>query len=100
MASIERYRKTPFVIMNGERTIGKWKRPSWLNKRPASADIGRIVVPSQYEGRPDLLANYLYSNSELDWVLLSFNNVDNPFGWPRTGTTVEYPSEYVVFPEL
>jgi hypothetical protein len=98
--AVNRYNNTPFIIVDGNKTRGSWSQPSWLKSRPEPKNIGRLVVSSQYEGRPDLIAKLIYNNSELDWVLLAFNNVDNPFGWPRTGLVIEYPSENLVFPEL
>lgn len=95
-----RYANTPKIIVDGVTTYGTWVAPSWVKTRPVASKIGRITVSSQYEGRPHLLADALYGDSTLDWVLLAFNKVDNPFGWPRAGLVIEYPSEEILFPEL
>lgn len=95
-----RYRKSQLTLVDGVVTVGSWQRPTWAVTRPDAQKIHKYKVPSNYEGRPDLIALELYNSDRLDWVLLAFNNVIDVFGWPKAGTVLEYPDESVVFPTL
>ncbi len=81
-------------------TIGAWRKPSWLITRPPSNNVKTFVVTNDLAGRPDNISNQIYGTSELEWVLISFNDITDVFGWPKAGTTIEYPTESVVIPEL
>lgn len=94
------YHQTPATIIDGVSTIGSWNRPSWILARPDERYIHKYMVPSGYAGRPDLIALAVYNVDDLDWVLLTFNNVSNVFGWPKAGTVIEIPDESIIFPSL
>lgn len=98
--SFSRYNLTEKTIYNGQDTYGLWKQHSFLTATLSDDQIGTFVVTSNYEGKPALIAYEIYRESLLDWVLLAFNDVRDPFTWPKTGTIVKYPIESLVFPEL
>ena len=62
--------------------------------------IGVYQVTSETEGRPDLIANAVYGNPQLDWILIAFSNVYDTLNWPRAGDFIEYPLDVVVLPQL
>lgn len=100
-----RYRATPFTLVpdtngNTVETVGVWVKPSWLKKRPNNNQIGNVIITSDLEGRPDKIAQAVYGDDKLDWVIIAFNSPLNPLGWPKTGERVEYPAESIVIPEL
>lgn len=100
-----RFQFTPTVLVtlpNGEtvETFGTWKMPNFLKKRPADENIGRYVVTSGVEGRPDEIAAEIYGSQYLDWILVAFNNAVDPLNWPKAGTVLEYPLPRVVFAEI
>lgn len=95
-----RFRKSKPIAVSGVETQGRWVRPGWLVERPSADKVRRYRVPSEHEGRPDLIAQSVYGSSELDWVLLVFNGVRDTLNWPRAGSVIEYPIDSVVVPEL
>lgn len=36
-------------------------------------------IPPGYENRPDLISNLFYYTPKMDWLILWFNNLDDPF---------------------
>jgi len=100
-----RFQFTPSVLVvmpNGEtvETFGTWKIPKFLKNRPTPDNIGRYVVTSGMEGRPDKISTEIYGSQYLDWVLIAFNNATDPLNWPVAGTVIEYPLPSVVFAEI
>lgn len=95
-----RFSQTPVMLVNGTETYGKWKQYRFLSNRPADDQIGIFQVSNQFEGKPDLIASRIYSSSQLDWVLIAFNNAFDVFNWPRAGDVIEYPIESIVIPEI
>lgn len=104
--NFSRYRSTPKIIEDGKETIGVWKEPSYIKTKPSDSNIGVYQVRKSKEGRPDLIANQLYGNTKLSWVLIAFNaahynnGARNSLNWPLAGTTIYYPVESIVFPAL
>ena len=98
--SFSRFFKTQQIIFDSETTYGMWSPPSWLLQRPNNSNILKFKVSNKFEGRPDLIANRLYGSPLLDWVIISFNNVLNPMGWPKAGEIIECPSDQIVMPDL
>lgn len=95
-----RFKTTNVVTHKGALTYGAWNRPSWLIQRPNDNQIGKhVVLPSQ-EGRPGIIARSIYGSQYLYWVLLAFNDVQNPMGWPKAGVVIEYPIPELVLPTL
>ncbi len=95
-----RFINTPEVIFQGEQTLNTWTPPAWMRERPSDDEIGAFRVTSATEGRPDLIADAVYGEPLLFWVLIAFNRVGDSLNWPRAGDVVEYPVDSVVFPEL
>ncbi len=95
-----RFKQTPPLIYDGVATFGRWVPLSFLTTRPAEENINVFKITPALEGRPDLIANQVYNTPLLDWVLIAFNKVRNPLNWPKVGTTIEYPLDTIVLPEL
>lgn len=88
------------TIFDGNETFGRWGLFKFLTERPPEDMIKVYQVTSAMEGRPDMISNEVYGTPLLDWVLISFNGVRDPMNWPKSGTTIEYPVDNVVLPEL
>jgi hypothetical protein len=95
-----RFRRQAPISVDGVETMGKWAEPSWLKTRPDQSQIGSYLVDNSTEYKPHLIAEQVYGDSTMDWVLIAFNRVRDPFTWPRSGTLIEYPAESLVFQEL
>lgn len=91
----------PILTRDGESTFGIAKKYRFMDRSKLSnLDIRPITVPASFAGRPDLLAETIYGDAELHWILIIFNRVENPFNWPLTGQIIEVPSPSVVSAEL
>lgn len=95
-----RYRRTQVGIYEGAETVGVWNQPNFLKQRPSEDQIFRYYVSSAFEGRPDLIADSVFGSPFLDWVLIAFNAPVEVLNWPPAGTTIEYPSPYLVQSQL
>jgi hypothetical protein len=95
-----RFGKTELTTFNGREVFGRWKPLRLLTERPSDEFIGIFQVTSALEGKPHNISHAIYGTSLLDWVLIAFNGVRDPFGWPRAGDAIEYPLEEILFPEL
>jgi hypothetical protein len=92
-----RFTQTEPVLFDGRETYGRWKSPL----TPAIYNnLLIIVVNVRYEGRPDLIANELYGNPSLDWMLIAVNNATDALNWPRAGTTINVPNPSTISSEL
>lgn len=100
LSDYSRFTKTEMIIVDRVETYGKWNSYSFLKTRPSDDLIGVFRVTSALEGRPDLISAAIYSTSQLDWVLIAFNNARGVLNWPKTGERIEYPLEKVVMPEV
>lgn len=66
-----------------------------------TSNIMRIEVLGNRSGRPDLISADIYGTPLFKWILILFNNVENPLdGWPKAGNVIEAPSRSVVWREL
>ena len=91
----------PILTREGDPTYGIAKKFRFLDKNNLNDDeIGVIVIDADNAGRPDRLADELYGNSMLHWILIMFNKVDNPLNWPLNGQVVEYPLQETVSAEI
>lgn len=79
---------------------GPWVLPNFLKTRPSNDNIGRFYVTADFEGRPDRVAESIYGSSQLEWVIIAFNNALDVLNWPTAGLIIEYPLSNVVFSEL
>lgn len=98
--SFSRFKKTPPTIVDGKETYGRWVDFQFLRERPDEEFIKVFQVTNPVEGRPDLISQAVYGTPLLDWVLIAFNKVRDPFNWPRAGEAIEYPADVIVLPEL
>jgi hypothetical protein len=89
---------TLITLEDGTVTFGLWDPPPFLrNPDLLTADqIGSYYVNNTREGKPEAIADDIYGSTLLDWILVYFNNVLNPMGWPKAGTTIAYPSRALV----
>jgi len=91
----------PILTRDGYETYGIATKPNFLireNLEPS--EIGHEIVTPKSVGRPDRLAETIYGDPNLMWILVIFNNVEDPFNWPVNNQIVEYPIKSVVFSEL
>ena len=97
MQPYPRFGQTDPVLFDGEETYGRWNSPL---TDAIYTNYGLLVVEAQYEGRPDLIANQLYNDPSLDWMLIAVNNATDALNWPRAGDTIKVPSPSIVTSEL
>lgn len=88
------------TIVDGVETVGTWNMPTYLVERPDNSMIYKYYVSSAVEGRPDLIANFVYGTPLLDWVIIAFNNPNDILNWPMAGETIEYPHQDLVMSQL
>lgn len=62
-----------------------------LNLEKSSTDTN-IIVSQEFENRPDLLANKLYNEPELWWVIYEFNEIKDPFFDLKAGQILRIPT--------
>jgi hypothetical protein len=98
--SYSRFLKTDTIEYKGVITYGRWKRFEFLSNELPEDLIGLFTVSTITAGRPDLISDAVYDTTKFDWVLLAFNGVREPFGWPVAGDLVRYPIERIVAQEL
>ena len=92
---------TPILTRNGDKTFGVMKKFKFMDRTNLDeTDIKRYVVQPNRSGRPDLIANDIYSDSNLFWILIFFNKVENPLSWPTNGEIIEYPRLNAISVEL
>lgn len=102
-----RYANAEEVLYEGRETRARLRRYSWLITRPIDQDIGTFKVTTQTEGAPRRIAQQLYDDHRLYWVLVLFNNRWFPdpgatqvLNWPVAGQVIYYPRSYVINPTL
>ena len=95
-SSTSRLKDTPLTIVDGKETLGVWEKPSFLTSEVPNRYVGSFTVTSNYSGRPDLISQLLYNTPYYDWVLISFNNVQDTLNWPPVGLNIKYPAISIV----
>ena len=92
---------TPILTRDGEATFGIAKKFRFLNRSNLNdEDIETRVVEFEFAGRPDKLADDIYGDQDLHWILILFNRVENPLNWPKNGQVIEFPIPIVVSTEI
>ena len=91
-----RFKKNNLINFNGVETYGLWQLPEGIK----NAAYTTYYVPSQYSGRPDLIANVYLNRADLYWVLIAFNAPDDIMSWPKTGDVIKIPTLSAVLAEL
>jgi hypothetical protein len=91
----------PILNRDGKETFGIAKKFDFLDRDILQeGEIKTLVVDIDGAGRPDQLAEKIYGNVDLGWILIQFNHIENPFNWPLNGQVIEFPDPSVVFSEI
>ena len=56
-----------------------------------SYDFETAYVIPGYEHRPDLISDVFYKTSEYWWLILLYNNIDDPFEGLNVGDQIKIP---------
>ena len=78
-------RKTTLVAA-GVRSFDKASKSMQFE---GAHDIG-YVIPG-YEHRPDLISDVFYDTPEYWWLILMYNNIDDPFEGLNIGDQIKIP---------
>lgn len=100
MAEFSRFKATQTITYEGSITYGVWKPLKVLQKEYDTDDYKIYQVPSNFEGRPDLISDVMFKTPFLDWVLIAYNRVKEPFGWPRSNELIKIPKSSLFLSEL
>ena len=102
-----RYNNASSILYKNFETKGRLRDYSWLKVKPADTDIRTFKVTTQTAGAPRRIANILYQDHNLFWVLTMFNNrwyndarALNVLNWPVAGQILYYPVSSVINPTL
>ena len=89
------------MTRDGAPTYGIAKKYQFLNRANLNdSQVGVFIVDADTAGRPDRLAELLYFDAELHWILIIYNRVTNPLAWPTVGQVIEYPLLSTISAEL
>jgi hypothetical protein len=92
-----RFVQTDPVVFDGCDTYGRWNSPL---TQAIYDNLLLLVINARYAGRPDLIANELYGDDSLDWVLITVNNATDALNWPNAGDTIKVPDPTIMTSEL
>jgi len=102
-----RYDNAEDVYYRGSETKARLRNYSWLRVRPIDSDIGAFKVTTQTAGSPRRIAQQIYGDHRLFWVLALFNSrwysdarATSVLNWPVAGQILYYPRRYVINPTL
>ncbi len=98
--SSSRFSKTTTTILGSEEVWGRWKPPRFLSEPLPNESVQLFQVTNEYAGRPDKIASLFYGSSQLDWVIIAFNNHFKVFNWPLAGSIIKIPDPSLVLTEL
>lgn len=87
--------------VQGGDTIVRKKRLGWWERYPNIepdyiTDVPVYLDPS-LAGRADLIAEKIYGDSSLEWIVLQFNNIVDTIEELAVGKTITIPSKDRVF---
>jgi len=91
LPSNSRFRQTEVIKKNGGETFGLWSKPSFLTTEFPEDEIVKFEVTSPYKGRPDLIADEIYGDPQLAWVVIASNRTFDTINWPTTGMVLRLP---------
>lgn len=75
--------------------LGWWERKN-ENFQPSINDELTYTIPIDYQFRPDLIAFLMYGTTELEWVILQYNNIVDIIEQFAAGREIKLPSpDYV-----
>lgn len=102
-----RYDNAESVTYKGFETKARLKNYPWLRVKPADQDIGTFKVTTQTAGAPRRIAQTVYGDHRLFWILPMFNSkwyndarATAVLNWPVAGQVLYYPRSYVINPTL
>ena len=79
-----RFQSTPIV----QRHLDVWNPPSFSEP----VDESTFVITPELAGRSDKIAYEVYGDSTLDWIILYYNKIFNPFKELSVGTILRIPN--------
>lgn len=85
---IDRYTQLEKVETKGYVIPGPYIDPTFLTVKETESTY---KVGTGYAGRPDLIAQAVYGDSALFWVIIAYNNVTKVMNWPQIGEVIRYP---------
>jgi hypothetical protein len=85
---INRYKNTQKISVEGKIIPGPYEQPQFISRQ---LDPRVLKVTPDRANRPDLIANDLYGDPSLFWVLLEYNSISNTLNWPKAGDVIKYP---------
>lgn len=78
-----------YVINNNKKIAFKtYVKASY----PVGPNDRFMLIPSQYEYRPDLASLKVYGTTDYWWALMEANNINDVFNF-KTGLTIRIPSQ-------
>jgi len=100
---MSRFNNTKKIRYLDKEILARWENYSWLVVKPNEDDIQTLKILSQFAGDSRTIANNLYGDHNLYWVLNSFNykwyndyGAMNVFAWPSAGQVVYYPVRSII----
>lgn len=93
-----RYANTESINVNSITTYGSYSSYSFMNYPKSSASV--LKIGPELSGRPDAIANVVYNDPSLYWVLIEYNNIKDVLNWPKSGEVIKFPPEDIVLREL
>lgn len=87
-----------FTPLLESSSVEFWDIPE-IEEIPLQTDDTRFEVDDLHENRPDLIADTVYGDAELWWVVMVANSLELPTQL-RRGNILRIPSPRFVFTEL
>jgi hypothetical protein len=72
-------------------SVGNSIQDNFSQDPSKSYDFQIGVIPVGYEHRPDLISNVFYGTPNFWWLILSYNNINDPFEGLNVGDTILIP---------
>lgn len=91
-------RKYSRYVQGGTAELSGNKVAWWERRDIVSGDINEesYTVTNLTAGRPDLIANEFYGNTELEWIVLQHNSIVDIIEEIAVGKTLKLPSRSFV----
>lgn len=88
-----RFKRTNLIkTRSGAETYGLMEGFDIL-RNSKTTDFNNYIVPGEYEGRPDLIAQHFLGSSFYEWMIVMSNRPKNPLGWPKVGQLIRIPNK-------
>lgn len=72
-------------------SVGDSKQDEFFTDPKNTYNFQIGVIPVGYEHRPDLISNVFYGTPNFWWLILSYNNINDPFEGLNVGDTILIP---------